>query len=279
MMLDADIVACSPSTVHRVLSSAGLLSRFGKKASAKGSGFDQPSRAHQHWHIDVSYLNICGTFYFCASILDGYSRMIVHWDIRPEMKEIDIEAIVQRAKELYPDARPRIISDNGPQFIAKDFKSFVRLSGMTHVRTSPYYPQSNGKLERYHRSLKHECIRQKTPLNLEDAKRVTAEFVHTYNEQRLHSAIGYVTPRDMLEGRQKAIHEERDRKLEAARERRAESRAKARTESYTMSTRSEDRATLGSDPSAESMPKASALGVLASHQAPGAPNLLLATMR
>jgi hypothetical protein len=142
-----------------------------------------------------------------------------------------------------------------------------------------YYPQSNGKLERYHRSLKHECIRQKTPLNLEDAKRVTAEFVHTYNEQRLHSAIGYVTPRDMLEGRQKAIHEERDRKLEAARERRAEARAKARTESYTMSTRSEDRATLGSDPSAESMPKASALGVLASHQAPGAPNLLLATMR
>jgi hypothetical protein len=72
-----------------------------------------------------------------------------------------------------------------------------------------YYPQSNGKLERYHRSLKHECIRQKTPLNLEDAKRVTAEFVHTYNEQRLHSAIGYVTPRDMLEGRQKAIHEAR----------------------------------------------------------------------
>ena len=142
-----------------------------------------------------------------------------------------------------------------------------------------YYPQSNGKLERYHRSLKHECIRQKTPLNLEDAKRVTAEFVHTYNEQRLHSAIGYVTPRDMLEGRQMAIHEERDRKLEAARERRAEARAKARTESYTMSTRSEDRATLGSDPSAESMPKASALGVLASHQAPGAPNLLLATMR
>jgi transposase InsO family protein len=70
------------------------------------------------------------------------------------MKEIDIEAIVQRAKELYPDGRPRIISDNGPQFIAKDFKSFVRLSGMTHVRTSPYYPQSNGKMERYHRSLK-----------------------------------------------------------------------------------------------------------------------------
>jgi transposase InsO family protein len=279
MMLDADVVACSPSTVHRVLSSEGLLSRFGKKTSQKGNGFDQPKEAHQHWHIDVSHLNICGAFYFCASILDGYSRMIVHWDIRPEMKEIDIEAIVQRAKELYPDSRPRIISDNGPQFIAKDFKSFVRLSGMTHVRTSPYYPQSNGKLERYHRSLKHECIRQKTPLNLDDAKRVTSEFVHTYNEQRLHSALGYITPRDMLEGRQQAIHAERDRKLEAARERRAAERARTRTASYAMSTRSEDRATLGSDPSAESMPKASALGAMATHHASIAPHLPLATMR
>lgn len=68
-----------------------------------------------------------------------------------------------------------------------------------HVRTSPYYSQSNGKLERYHRSRKHECIRQKKPLNLNDAKRVTGEFVHTYNEQRLQGAIGYITPRDMLE--------------------------------------------------------------------------------
>jgi transposase InsO family protein len=77
-----------------------------------------------------------------SSILDGFSRLIVHWDIRPEMKEIDIEAILQLAKERYPEARPRIISDNGPQFIANDFKSFIRLSGMTHVRTSPYYPQA-----------------------------------------------------------------------------------------------------------------------------------------
>jgi putative transposase len=125
---------------------------------------------HPHWHINISHLNTCGTFYFCASILDGYSRRIVHWDILPEMKEIDIEAIVQRAKELYPQAKPRIISDKGLQFIAKDFTSFVRLSGRAHVRTSPYYPQSHGKLERYHRSLKHECIRPQTPLNLEDAK-------------------------------------------------------------------------------------------------------------
>ena len=75
------------------------------------------------------------------------------------MTEADVETIIQRARERYPDARPRIISDNGPQFIAKDFKEFIRLCGMTHVRTSPYYPQSNGKIERWHRSLKAECIR------------------------------------------------------------------------------------------------------------------------
>ena len=60
------------------------------------------------------------------------------------MTEADVEASLQRAREKYPDAHPRIISDNGPQFIAKDFKEFIRLAGMTHVRTSPYYPQSNG---------------------------------------------------------------------------------------------------------------------------------------
>lgn len=175
------------------------------------------------------------------------------------MKEIDIEAILQLAKERYPDARPTIISDNGPQFIANDFKSFVRLSGMTHVRTSPYYPQSNGKLERYHKSLKSECIRPKTPLSLEDAKRAVNEFVNHYNEHRLHSAIGYVAPRDMLEGRQEAIHAARDRKLEQAREERARKRAALRGVNYDERTRPEDRAMLGSNPSAESMLKASVM--------------------
>ncbi len=125
----------------------------------------------------MSYIKIRGTYYFCATILDGFSRLTVHWDILPAMKEIDIEAIPQRAKEHYPKAMPRIVSDNGPQLIANDFKSFVRLSGMTHAPTSPYYLQSNEKLERYHQSLKTECIRRKTPLCLEDAKQVVAEFV------------------------------------------------------------------------------------------------------
>ena len=140
------------------------------------------------------------------------------------MKTRDVEIILQRARERSPDARPRIISDNGPQFIAKDFKVFIRLGGMTHVRTSPYYPQSNGKIERWHKSLKAECVRPATPLCVDDARRAVARFVDTYNTQRLHSAIGYIAPADKLAGQADQIHAARDRKLAAARETRRKRR-------------------------------------------------------
>ena len=110
----------------------------------------------------------------------------------------DIEIILQAAKEKHPEARPRIISDNGPQFIAKDFKEFIRISGMTHVRTSPFYPQSNGKIERWHKSLKGECIRPGTALSLDDARRLVEGYVDHYNNVRLNSATDYVTPKDVL---------------------------------------------------------------------------------
>ena len=222
MMLDEDVVAVSPSTAWRILHEAGFLNRWNRKLSKKGSGFHQPSAPHKHWHIDVSYINICATFYYLCAILDGYSRYIVHWSIREAMKETDIEIILQGARELFPTAAPRIISDNGPQFIAKDFKEFIRVCGMTHVRTSPYYPQSNGKIERWHQSIKRECTRPGTPLSLEDARRLIAGYVDYYNNVRLHSAIGYITPRDKLEGHETTIFADRKRKLERARLRRKE---------------------------------------------------------
>lgn len=224
MMLDADIVAVSPSTTYRVLGEAGRIGRSKAKPSAKGKGFTQPLAPHEHWHIDVSHLNICGTFYYLCSILDGYSRAIVHWEARESMKEADVETIVQRALEQYPGVRPRLISDNGPQFIARDFKAFIREAGLTHVQTSPYYPQSNGKLERYHRTIKTDCIRPQTPLSLEDARRVIGKWVRYYNQVRLHSAIGYIAPADKLAGREQAIFAARDNKLEQARERRKQNR-------------------------------------------------------
>ena len=207
MMIDANVVACSAATVYRILSDAGLLKRNNQR-SKKGTGFQQPLVAHEHWHIDISYLNIAGTFYFMATILDGFSRSIVHWDIREKMEEVDIEIIIQVGREKYPGVTPRIISDNGPQFIAKDFKHFIRL----------------------------------------------------------HSAIGYVTPLAMLERRQQAIFDERDRQLEQARELRAKTRAaKSSGKSkdslsnqeptvYLNSVVAEDRALPGCLPSAAAMP-------------------------
>jgi transposase InsO family protein len=184
----------------------------------------QPLQPHEHWHIDVSHLNICGTFYYLCSVIDGASRYIVHWEIRETMKESDVEMVLQRAVEQFEGARPRIISDNGPQFVAKDFKEFIRLAQLPHVRTSPHYPQSNGKKERWYQTLKREAIRPKTPLSPEQARQVVGDFVQHYNEVRLHSAIGYVTPQDKLQGRQEQIWRERDAKLEAARERRRQKR-------------------------------------------------------
>ena len=233
MMLDADPtsrdhVACSPASVYRVLKSAGLLAGNSPVPSKKGTGFEQPLTPHCHWHVDVSYLNIAGTFYFLCSILDGYSRFIVHHEIREKMEESDISTIIQRARECHPGVTPRIISDNGPQFIAKDFKEFIRVAGMTHVKTSPYYPQSNGKIERWHKTLKGDCIRVKVPLSLDDVRRIVSDYVTHYNAVRLHSAIGYIAPRDKLDGKEIDIFDARDRKLADARDRRAKLREQHR---------------------------------------------------
>jgi len=224
MLMDADLVAASPATVYRVLKQAGCFARWNQQESRKGQGFQQPLAPHEHWHIDISYVNVCGTFYYLISVLDGCSRYIVHWELRESMKEADVEVVLQRSRERFPEARPRIISDNGPQFVAKDFKEFIRISGMTHVRTSPYYPQSNGKVERWQGTLKRDCLRPSVPLSVEEARLLVSRFVQHYNHVRLHSAIGYVTPADRLAGRQSAIFAARDQKLVAARERRAAGR-------------------------------------------------------
>lgn len=233
MMIDADVVAVSPASVYRVLRAAGRLDRWNRKPSKKGTGFVQPERPHQHWHTDMAYINVAGTFYYLCTVLDGASRAVVHHEIRDRMTETDVECILQRAREKYPEQRPRLISDNGPQFIARDFKEFIRLTGMTHVRISPGYPQSNGKIERWHKTLKTDAIRVTPPTSLDDARQIVERFVEHYNRVRLHSAIGYVTPNDFLAGRASEILANRDTKLEAAREARRVRRLASRAASST----------------------------------------------
>ena len=122
--------------------------------------------------------------------------------------------------EKYPGVKARVITDNSPQFVARDFKEFIRIAGLTHVKTSPYYPRFNGKIERWHQTLKADCLRPGCPLSIEDARGLVERFVTHYNTVRLHSAIGYISPADRLAGRHREIFAARDKKLEAARQNR-----------------------------------------------------------
>jgi len=220
-MLDEDVVAVSPSTVYRVLKRHNLLSKWNKpEKKSKKEGFDQPQKPHEHWHMDISYIKIQSVFFFLISVLDGYSRSIIHFDLRANMTEYDVELVLEEALEKYPGMKPRLISDNGSQFISRDFKEFISLKELCHVRTSIRYPQSNGKIESFHKTIKKECIRRESFIDLEDARKVIGKYINEYNNERLHSSLYYLSPRDVLEGRMETRLKERDHKLRNAREKR-----------------------------------------------------------
>ena len=167
-------------------------------------------------HIDISYLNVAGTFYYLCSILDGCSRVIVHWEVREAMKEADIERLIERARELHPGVSPRIISDNGPQFIAGDFKNYIRLTGMT-------------LLPAVERSRATPSASRTRPRSRRPAASSPPSSTST-TTTACTSAIDYVNPADHLAGRHEVIAAARDAKLESARERRAAWRQGARAQ-------------------------------------------------
>jgi putative transposase len=197
MMIDENVAFVSPSSVYRILFSHGLLNKWeNDKESKKGVGFDQPKKVHEHWHIDIKYVNFHGTFLFLIGIIDGYSRYIVNHGLRRSMQEYDVEMVLQQAIEKYPNAKPRIISDNGKQFVSQDFKQFLSLVELTHVRTSVAYPQSNGKIERFNKTIKNECLTTRSFLDFDDATKQIKSYIDFYNTKRLHSALLYLTPED-----------------------------------------------------------------------------------
>lgn len=217
MGIDDNVFACSPTSVYRVLSKAGLLSKWKNKGkSSKGTGFKQPLQPHQHWHTDIKYVNYKGTFLFFISIMDGYSRYIVHHELRANMTEFDIEIVLQKAIEKYPGLKPKLITDNGSQYLSKDFQIYLKEVGLQHIKTSPSYPQSNGKIERFHRSLEEECIRSTSMIDIEDAKNQIAQYVEHYNNHRLHSSLFYLRPKDYLTGNVDELLKARQEKLDTA---------------------------------------------------------------
>ncbi len=179
--------------------------------------------SQHHFHIARgNWIRVDHGIFRLRDCPPGGREDLIHLSLWSHNRQGEPQAVVSHhtAREKFPKAKPRIISDNGPQFVAKSFKEFIRLCGMTHVRTAPNYPQSNGKIERWHKSLKTECIRPGTPLSLGDGLRLVDRYVRCYNDERLHSAIGYVTPKDKLEGREAMIFADRKRKLAEARKKR-----------------------------------------------------------
>ncbi len=221
IILDKDIVHVSPSSVNRVLKEANLLNKWNtKKSNQKGNGFKQPDSLHQHWHTDIKYIKVQGKTLFLITVIDGYSRYITHHEVRQNMSELDVQITIQKAKDKYPDAKPRIITDNGSQFISKEFGQFIDQIGATHIRTSVGYPQSNGKIERFNRTISGECLRIRPVFSVEKQKEVINGYIEYYNNERLHSAIHYLTPSDVMNNLDTEILANREKKLILAQEKR-----------------------------------------------------------
>jgi transposase InsO family protein len=215
-MVDLDIAAVSPGTVYNVLKRGGLTKKRVEMREEAKKGFQQPEAIHEQWHTDFSYIRICGNYYYFVSVMDGYSRQILSWGLFENMDRLTAEIVLMKARELYPDAHPRIITDNGSQFISKDFRELVSLLEMEQTFTSPAHPQSNGKLERFHRTFKSEHVRQAAYLNREDAIERMRRWIRYYNGERLHAALFYLSPDDVFAGRMGIRLAERREKLHTA---------------------------------------------------------------
>ena len=155
-MIDENIAFVRPASVYNIMKEYDLVHKWAKnEGEAKKKGFDQPPSPNEQWHTDISYIKVLGVFYYFISIMDGYSRKILDWELCETMEGINIELLVARVKEKYPEAHARIIHDNGKLFISKDFKDLVSVLELYETSARVCHPQSNGKLERFHSTIKN----------------------------------------------------------------------------------------------------------------------------
>ena len=200
LMVDEDVAFASPATVYNIMKKNGLISRWNRTGEEHEKGFSQPQKPNEQWHTDFSYVRIGAKYYYFSAVLDGFSRKILVWDLFEDMKEYNVELLVTRAKELYPEARPRIIHDNGAQYVCDDFKKLLALLEIADSRTRPFHPQSNGKVERFHRTLKTEHVRRTPYVSVSYAELKMAEWITWYNSERLNGAVSYLTPDEVFAG-------------------------------------------------------------------------------
>jgi putative transposase len=214
-MIDDDVAYLSPSTVYRLLQDAELLARW-KRSTHVGTAPPKPTRPHERWHTDLMYLRIADSWYFLVTVIDAYSRYVVHWELLASMTAADVRLVIQTALEQ-TGATPQLVTDNGSPFTSGEFKDLVRRIAFEHLRIRTYHPESNGVIERFHRSTREE-LRETALVNLGHARTIIAAWIAHYNEHRLHAGIGYLAPAEYYRGDPAARQAERQDKLARARE-------------------------------------------------------------
>jgi transposase InsO family protein len=212
-MIDADVAYLSESSVDRILNDAELLARW-KRHRSSGTAPAKPARPHDRWHTDLMYLRIGDSWYFLVTVLDAYSRYVVHWELLTTMMASDVRLVIQQALEQ-TGATPRLVTDNGSQFTAAEFKDLVRRFAFEHIRIRTYHPESNGLVERFHRSTR-DALGDQTLGNLVRARGIIGQWIRHYNDERLHAGLGYLTPAEYYRGNPGARIVERQSKLAKA---------------------------------------------------------------
>jgi transposase InsO family protein len=222
MMVDEDVVYLAPSTVYRILDKHDLLYRWKRPEPGQGRRVPEATYPNEVWHIDLMYLWVRGRWYFLVTILDSYSRYIVHWELALSMRAEEIAEITAIALERVHGKKPRIVRDNGSQFVAKEWREVMRYFEVEEIPIRARHPESNGRIERYHRSVREEAFGDTEVEDLYRARDLLADWVRYYNEERLHSALEYLRPVDYYLGNPQALLAERKRKLREAAARRRE---------------------------------------------------------
>ena len=227
-MVDEDVAHLSPSTVYRILKEADLVGPWRRRPRRKKAQEEKASRPDQRWSTDLMHVQVGGRVYYVVAFLDEYSRSIVHHELLPGMDGLTVSLAAQKAIETLPKgtdgkpaATPEIRSDNGSCYISKEFRVVLRENGLGHHRIRPHCPEENGLIERANRTLR-EALDGEELTDLLTAGRVLARLVRRYNEERLHSALGYLPPWEFYRGEPSRRFEARRIKLSQARHRRRE---------------------------------------------------------
>lgn len=227
-VVDEDVASLSPSTVYRILKEVDLVCPWRRRAKRAKAQEEKASRPDQRWSTDLMHVRVGARIYYFVAFLDEYSRYIVHHELLLGMDGLTVSLAAQVAIETLPkgpDGKPTVTplirSDNGSCYISKEFRVVLQENGLGHHRIRPHCPEENGLMERANRTFR-EGLEGEELTDLLTAEHVIARLVRRYNEERLHSALGYLPPREFYRGEPSKRFEERRVKLVQARHRRRE---------------------------------------------------------